>query len=318
MTFQPLPIILRHPGPSFSTPTHEKSPDIVKVIPPPSIAELKSEFDKTREESNEDFTKNVTFSSYTKSSTGEASGPNPGEFPIITLIDEPSPSYYQPVFQNNIRISSNPYYAPEEFNYNQDPIDISHSDKNTGDSQAEDDHPYATIENANTFEINVPVNQAKDEDEHVNATIPTVFKVAYQESRPPQKDAKIVKINQEDIPDQTISDDLKKSEEATPHLGSLVDCGDLKNHTGFCSMTSLYPTERIKSLIRSCSRIVEAFAAFVPENFDSLGDNSIHVIESEKDPERPWSWKVYAYKKRQICDSELLFIRPSYGLDTQG
>ena len=100
-------------------------------------------------------------------------------------------------------------------------------------------------------------------------------------------------------------------------IGSLVDC-EAGRDLGFCSMTSSYPKEMIESLIQPCSDIIEAFKAFVPEDFDALGDNSIHVINSEKDLSRPWSWKVYAYKKQQICQSELSFIRPSYGLDTKG
>ena len=100
-------------------------------------------------------------------------------------------------------------------------------------------------------------------------------------------------------------------------LGSLVDCG-ADSEKGFCSMTSSYPTERIEALYEHCSDIIEAFKAVVPEDFDALGDNSINVISSEKDLTRPWSWKVYAYKKHQICESELSFTRPSYAVDTEG
>ena len=74
----------------------------------------------------------------------------------------------------------------------------------------------------------------------------------------------------------------------------------------------------IESLIQPCSNTIEAFKVFVSEDFDALGNYSIHGINSEKNLSRPWSWKVYAYKKRQICESELSFIRLSYGFDTEG
>ena len=96
-----------------------------------------------------------------------------------------------------------------------------------------------------------------------------------------------------------------------------MDCG-AGSEIGFCSMASSYPMERIEDLVVHCSDIIEAFKAVIPEDFDALGDNSINVISSEKDLTRPWSWKVYAYKKRQVCDSELSFTRPSYALDTEG
>ena len=94
-----------------------------------------------------------SFSSYSPSHESVVSGPNPGDdFPIISLIDEPSVNYYEQVFQNTgpaktssqsypfssiykensnpYKDSSNPYYAPEEFTYNQDPILIDHGDPN--------------------------------------------------------------------------------------------------------------------------------------------------------------------------------------------
>ena len=37
-----------------------------------------------------------------------------------------------------------------------------------------------------------------------------------------------------------------------------------------------------------------------------------------QDEDRPWSWRVYAYKKKQVCNSELYFIRPAFARDTNG
>ncbi len=31
-----------------------------------------------------------------------------------------------------------------------------------------------------------------------------------------------------------------------------------------------------------------------------------------------WSWKPYTYEKKQVCDSELRFIRPGYARDSTG
>ena len=83
-------------------------------------------------------------------------------------------------------------------------------------------------------------------------------------------------------------------------------------------MTSSYPKEMIEALYEHCSDIIDAFKAVVPEDVDTLGDNSESVISSEKDLARPWSWKVFAYKKKQLCSSDISFIQPSYAMDTEG
>ena len=31
-----------------------------------------------------------------------------------------------------------------------------------------------------------------------------------------------------------------------------------------------------------------------------------------------WSWKPYSFKKKQVCNSELRFIRPGYARDSTG
>ena len=49
-----------------------------------------------------------------------------------------------------------------------------------------------------------------------------------------------------------------------------------------------------------------------------LGDSSPSAVGAQREPTRPWSWKVYAYKKKQVCSSELYFLRPAFARDTRG
>ena len=100
-------------------------------------------------------------------------------------------------------------------------------------------------------------------------------------------------------------------------LAALVDCG-AGTEAGFCSMSSSYPMEKVDSLMYSCQQVLQAWQANLPDDIDLLGDNSPSVITSEKDSARPWSWKVYAYKKKQVCQSELYFLQPGFARDTKG
>ena len=100
-------------------------------------------------------------------------------------------------------------------------------------------------------------------------------------------------------------------------LAALVDCG-AGTEAGFCSMSSSYPMEKVDSLMYSCQQVLQAWQANLPDDIDLLGDNSPSVITSEKDEARPWSWKVYAYKKKQVCQSELYFLQPGFARDTKG
>jgi len=106
---------------------------------------------------------------------------------------------------------------------------------------------------------------------------------------------------------------------ASDSLASKVDCG-AGTESGFCSMTSDYPEEEVESLISrpACESVVNAWEAVVSDDLDSLGDNSPSVIASLQDQHRPWSWRVYAYKKKQVCNSELYFMRPAFARDTRG
>ena len=83
-------------------------------------------------------------------------------------------------------------------------------------------------------------------------------------------------------------------------------------------MSSGYPSELISEVMKNCSSLVSTFQAVVPDELEGLGDTSESVITSEKDEERPWSWRVYAYKKRQACDSEVSLSRPTYAVDSEG
>jgi len=314
------------------------------------------------------------FNTYSTSHDSEVSGPNPDDFPIISLIDEPSLNYYQQVIQNspgkreNVQktpnpyiASSNPYYAPEEFTYNQDPILIDHDDTNEDvikeNTAVDDDDKSKSVdtvtqsisgEYAKNELIKIKEEENINEVEDLEETQPTTVKskttfstifLDQPESRQPKENVlrslrfktitsgKIFRksneltnlVNTIEYEPKNIQINIKKSinSEKIKDIGSLVDCGS-SSDLGVCSMTSSYPKEMIESLIQPCSDIIEAFKAFVPEDFDALGDNSIHVINSEKDLSRPWSWKVYAYKKQQVCESELSFTRPSYGQDTKG
>ena len=58
--------------------------------------------------------------------------------------------------------------------------------------------------------------------------------------------------------------------------------------------------------------------AELPEDLAELGDSSPSAVGALREPTRPWSWKVYAYKKKQVCSSELYFLRPAFARDTLG
>lgn len=87
---------------------------------------------------------------------------------------------------------------------------------------------------------------------------------------------------------------------------------------GWCPVSSSYPINRVEQAVAKCPKVVEAFKVVITKDLDLLGDNSPSVISSEKDLHRPWSWKVYAYKKRQVCSSEVKFVVPGLARDTEG
>lgn len=103
----------------------------------------------------------------------------------------------------------------------------------------------------------------------------------------------------------------------------LVDC-KAGSDMGFCPMSASYPKYAIQNIIKKCKTVIDSFLAEVPQDLNQLGENSISIGINKKedtnslDKSKPWSWKAYSYKKRQICDSELHFIKPGFAKDTKG
>ena len=301
---------------------------------------------------------------YSGSEERGLSGPNPGDYPIISLIDEPSVNYYEQVYQTpdtspSYIISSiykdnyNPYYAPEEFTYNQDPILIDHGDTDQDDfkeitkavydeAQSVDyDSHFSISQESVRYQDSTEAKKTKRIKETKEAGITSTLSPIFLEQSQSKEEKENIprSINYHNIireptdltnlvntieykpadikPRNSKKDESKAIHTLTETLGSVVNCS-ASTEQGFCPMTSSYPRERIEALHEHCSDIMDAFQAVVPEDIDTLGDNSVSVISSEKDLARPWSWKVYAYKKKQVCPSELSFIQPSYALDTEG
>jgi len=297
------------------------------------------------------------------------SGPNPGDNLIGLSKEEPS-NYYNQVFQSASLVSSaNPYYAPEEFNYNQDPIVLNKSDKKDIETlpipqefiikprgRTYKEFPQditilpikaalseTSVKNSSLPPANATLSSLQDEfvTDVSNARSKTPKSVDFDKLLIPQRlydqhlkshPNEIIKLvntieygapnfeRTDESSSQGLIRDIHYSsteKNLTSSLTSLVDCG-AGREVGFCSMTSSYPKEKVQAIINDCNEILEAFKAVIPDDLDELGDNSPSVISSEKDLTRPWSWKVYAYKKRQVCDSELYFIQPAFARDTKG
>ena len=301
------------------------------------------------------------------------SGPNPGE-DSLGLSNEKTPNYYDQVFQSASLVNNaNPYYAPEEFNYNQDPIvlnksnvkDIELSTKSqefiikprgrTYKDFPQDVTIFPTkatlsetgVKNSSLAPVNATLSSLQEEfvtdvsngiDELRRKTpksvdfdkllIPHRLYDQHLKSHP-NEIIKLVNTIEYGAPNYKRTDDSNSKRligninyppnksDPTGSLASLVDCG-AGREVGFCSITSAYPKERVELLMYGCKEVLQAFKAVISDDLDELGDNSPSVISSEKDLARPWSWKVYAYKKRQVCDSELYFIQPSFARDTKG
>jgi len=339
---------------------------------------------------------------------GSISGPNPGtdtdDFPIVSLIDEPSSSFYDSVLQNigqsgnfiqsqplednfisspslappaeefrssarpsfinsfassfssnpnsfdanKNGLNSNPYYAPEEFTYNQDPILIDHSDSaeaslreldqdlNDDEGEVIEDNP-ATVKSSSK-ETEGSINEIERDVEQIKPTLlPTFLEEIEQISKKTEKSSrslfpkgvfrtraksrdytnlvKTVEYKQKDIPKTKESASSLISE-----ISSRLGCPELAL-TGFCSVApGDYPSAQVAQLMEECGTeaLVKAWDALVPLDLDSLGDNTRSVISSQKDRDRPWSWTVSAYSKSQVCQSDLAFTQPSYARDTRG
>jgi len=102
----------------------------------------------------------------------------------------------------------------------------------------------------------------------------------------------------------------------------LVDCGG--RDLGFCDMSSKYPGHMMGNLMSDCQELVYSGFVPVPDDLDELGDSSpvAKYSNSSKSAVRAqtgsWSWKPYTYESKQVCDSELRFIRPGYARDSTG
>ena len=60
----------------------------------------------------------------------------------------------------------------------------------------------------------------------------------------------------------------------------------------WCAVTPSYPTTRVEERVAACGQVLDSYRAVLSQDLALLGDNSASVISSEKDKERPWSWKV--------------------------
>lgn len=229
----------------------------------------------------------------------------------------------------------NPYYAPEEFTYNQDPILI--------DNNIEDQQGFEEIVQNSITEENQVTDLTEITEEENNLLTPTTTTANYIEyfeeaTEKTQKSSR--SLNAKDVFRKRVKSNefsnlvktieykpsdlkirIKKKEQDYSsnysYIPTLVKCKEFEE-VGFCGYSESYPVERISWLLQNCSSLVSSFQAVVPEELDRLGDNSESVITSEKDEDRPWSWRVYAYKKRQACDSLVSLIRPTYAVDSTG
>jgi len=360
----------------------------VQVIYPTSVKENVIKLDKNdvNDKVNEDINvSNIKLVTEASASFGsfaaresEISGPNPGEFPVVSNVDEQSSNYYDQVFQSVATSPGNPYYAPEEFNYNQDPIVLNTTDveeikpliikteefriKPRGETYQDLQKDVSIFKTEKLFteanSTNYSLAAANTTQSRLHDEFVTDVSNAVEE--PKEKTPKSVDFDKlliqprlydphsKSHPNEIIKlvntieyratdykgtekdtskgyrrgvvggvDYLPVSNNLTDSLAALVDCG-AGSEIGFCSMTSSYPKERVHALMYNCGEILEAFQAVVTDDLDELGDNSPSVISSEKDLTRPWSWKVYAYKKKQICNSELYFLQPAFARDTKG
>ena len=65
-----------------------------------------------------------------------------------------------------------------------------------------------------------------------------------------------------------------------------------------------------------CQELVYSGFVPVPDDIEELGDSNpvAKYSNSSKSAVRAqtgsWSWKPYTYESKQVCDSELRFIRP--------
>ena len=253
---------------------------------------------------------------------------------------------------NQNGLNSNPYYAPEEFTYNQDPILIDHSDSAESsfrelDQDLNDDRGEVSEDKSagyNTEEYEESINEIEgdvndDAVEQIKPTLlPTFLEEIEQISKKTEKSSRSLfpkdvfrkRAKSRDYTNLVKTIEYKPKEiikkeknNASSLVSSLpvpaLECPELAS-TGFCSLTPDYPRSLVTRLMEECGTeaLVTAWDALIPLDLDSLGDNSASVISSQKDRDRPWSWTVSAYSKSQVCGSDLAFLQPSYARDTRG
>ena len=229
----------------------------------------------------------------------------------------------------------NPYYAPEEFTYNQDPILI---DNNIEDQQGFEEIVQNSITEENTVTEDDLTEITENDDDILKTTTTSYIEYFDEATEKTQKSSR--SLNAKDVFRKRVKSNefsnlvktieykpsdlkirIKKKEQDYSsnysYIPTLAKCEEFEE-VGFCGFSESYPVERISWLLQNCSSLLSSFQAVVPDELDRLGDNSESVITSEKDEDRPWSWRVYAYKKRQACHSEVSLIRPTYAVDTTG
>jgi len=229
----------------------------------------------------------------------------------------------------------NPYYAPEEFTYNQDPILI---DNNIEDQQGFEEIVQNSITEENTVTEDDLTEITENDDDILKTTTTSYIEYFDEATEKTQKSSR--SLNAKDVFRKRVKSNefsnlvktieykpsdlkirIKKKEQDYSsnysYIPTLAKCEEFEE-VGFCGFSESYPIERISWLLQNCSSLLSSFQAVVPDELDRLGDNSESVITSEKDEDRPWSWRVYAYKKRQACHSEVSLIRPTYAVDTTG
>ena len=230
----------------------------------------------------------------------------------------------------------NPYYAPEEFTYNQDPILIDNN--NQQDQVGFEEIVENSITEENLIDVTeADLNEIENEGNFFRTTtFPNYIESFEEATQKTEKSARslnakdvfrkrvkstefsnLVKTIEYKPSDLKIRRKQKEQNHSTLYIPP-PKCKELEEPGGFCAMSSDYPTELISEVVKNCSSLISTFQAVVPDEVDGLGDTSESVITSEKDEERPWSWRVYAYKKRQACHSEVSLSRPSYAVDSEG
>lgn len=222
----------------------------------------------------------------------------------------------------------NPYYAPEEFTYNQDPLEVPSLQPLDSNQILESQfsiRPRGERRVEAVFQERTDAGKSVDFDRILSerlarttgssGTVKLVNTIEYQAGD--YKGSSAPEISNSYRSGLVGGGSFSPVTKNMNSLAALVDCG-AGTEAGFCSMSSSYPMEKVDSLMYSCQQVLQAWQASLPEDIDLLGDNSPSVITSEKDEARPWSWKVYAYKKKQVCQSELYFLQPGFARDTKG